>query len=265
MGHDNPVSDSMKRWPISVCVITQNESDRIGDCLASVAFCDDIVVVDGGSTDDTQIVAREAGARVLTRPFDGFRRQKAFAVEQAKHDWVLCLDADERLGDRLRAEIQALCDGGFGDAAGYRCYRRNDFFGRFMEHGNAGADKVLRLFDRRRGGWRGPREIHESVTVDGAVRMLPGHLDHYPYRSLSALIAKQERYAHLMAEELHAAGKRTSMAQIAISPLWRFFRGYVLRAGFLDGWRGLFYALVRIEYVRRKYLKLWLLQKGYRP
>ncbi|WP_426286200.1 glycosyltransferase family 2 protein [Luteibacter sp. E-22] len=253
----------MTRRPISLCVITQDEADRIGDCLASAApFCDDLVVVDGGSTDDTVAIARQAGARVISRPFDGFRSQKAFAVAQAANDWVLCLDADERIGADLRAAIEKTCDEGFHGAAGFRFYRRNDFFGRFMRHGNAGADKVLRLFDRRQGGWRGPREIHESVSVDGEVRMLPGFLDHYPYRSLSELMAKQERYAHMMATEEFAAGKRATLAQIIVSPMWRFFRGYVLRAGFLDGWRGIVYALLRVEYVRRKYVKLWLLQHG---
>jgi glycosyltransferase involved in cell wall biosynthesis len=253
----------MTRRPLSLCVITQNEADRIGDCLASAApLCDDMVVVDGGSTDDTVTIARHAGARVISRPFDGFRSQKAFAVAQATNDWVLCLDADERVGPELRAAIERACDEGFRGAAGFRFYRRNDFFGRFMRHGNAGADKVLRLFDRRQGGWRGPREIHESVSVDGEVRMLPGFLDHYPYRSLSELMAKQERYAHMMATEEFAAGKRATLAQIIVSPMWRFFRGYVLRAGFLDGWRGIVYALLRVEYVRRKYVKLWLLQHG---
>lgn len=255
----------MTRRPISLCVITQNEADRIHDCLASAAFCDDLVVVDGGSTDDTQAVARAAGARVIERPFDGFRSQKAFAVAQARHDWVLCLDADERVGDELRAAIEAACDAGFSGAAGYRFQRRNDFFGRFMRYGNAGADKVLRLFDRRQGGWRGPREIHESVSVDGPVRLLPGWLDHYPYRSLGELMGKQERYAHMMAVEEFARGKRATLAQIIVSPMWRFFRGYVLRAGFLDGWRGIVYALLRVEYVRRKYVKLYLLQHGQNP
>lgn len=255
----------MTRLPISLCVITKDEGDRIRDCLASASFCDDMVVVDSGSRDDTQAIARDMGARVIEHPFEGYRSQKAFAVAEAKHDWVLCLDGDERVGDALRAAIEAVCEVGFEGAAGYRFYRRNDFFGRFMRHGNAGADKVLRLFDRTRGGWRGKREIHESVSVDGEVRMLGGFLDHYPYRSLSELMAKQERYAHMMATEEFAGGKRSSLMQIIVSPSWRFFRGYVLRAGFLDGWRGIVYALLRVEYVRRKYVKLFLLQKGQKP
>lgn len=255
----------MNRIPISACIITFNEADRIDACLASLAFCDEVVVVDSGSTDDTAARAAARGARVLQRPFDGFRSQKAFAVEQASHDWVLCLDADERVDDALRASIEAARAQGFAGSAGYRCNRLSEYFGAFLRHGNAYPDRVLRLFDRRRGGWRGSREIHEAVSVDGPVRHLAGDLQHHPYRSLSEQMAKQERYAQMMAEHLYAQGKRATLGRILLNPCWRFVRGYVLRGGFLDGWRGLLYALVRIEYVRRKFVKLWLLQHGQRP
>ncbi len=250
---------------ISACIITYNEADRIGDCLASLDFCDDIVVVDSGSEDDTQAIAREAGARVLERPFDGFRSQKDFAVQQAHHDWVLCLDADERITPALRASIEAARARGFDAAAGYRFARCSEYFGAFLRHGNAYPDRVLRLFDRRRGGWRGQREIHEAVSVDGPVATLDGDLEHHPYRSFAEQMRKQERYADMMARHDHARGKRSSIARILLSPAWRFTRGYFLRAGFLDGWRGLVYALTRMEYVRRKYVKLYLLQKGEEP
>lgn len=255
----------MTRVPLSACIITFNEADRIDACLASLDFCEDIVVVDSGSTDDTRERAAAHGARVLVRPFDGFRSQKAFAVAQARHDWVLCLDADERVDATLRASIEAVRERGFGDAAGYRFARLSEYFGAFLRHGNAYPDRVLRLFDRRRGGWRGEREIHEAVSLDGPVHTLAGNLEHYPYRSLAEQLAKQERYAQMMAEHLHARGKRARLHQILLNPWWRFVRGYLLRGGFLDGWRGLLYALVRVEYVRRKFLKLWLLQHGYRP
>ena len=124
---------------------------------------------------------------------------------------------------------------------------------------------MLRLFDRRRGGWRGEREIHEAGSLDGPRRALAGNLEHHPYRSLSEQLAKQERYAQMMAEYQHARGKRARLRHILLNPWWRFVRGYVLRGGFLDGWRGLLYALVRVEYVRRKAIKLWLLDRGYRP
>jgi glycosyltransferase involved in cell wall biosynthesis len=251
-----------ERPRISACIIAFNEADRIGDCLASLAFCDEVVLVDSGSGDATAALASAAGARVLQRAFDGFRSQKQFAVEQATHDWVLCLDADERVSDALRTAIVAARDGGFAGAAGYRFARLSDYFGRFLRHGNAYPDRVLRLFDRRRGGWRGKREIHEAASVDGAVLRLPGDLIHYPYRSLMQQLAKTQRYAQMMAEHEFARGKRASWSKLVLAPAWRFWRGYLLRGGFRDGWRGLVYAYVRANYVRQKSIMLWLLQHG---
>jgi len=247
---------------LSACIIAFDEADRIGDCLASLAFCDEVVVVDSGSTDDTVAIARAAGARVLQRAFDGFRSQKAFAVSQASHDWVLCLDADERVGDELRASILAARDAGFAGAAGYRFNRLDNYFGRFLRHGNAYPDRILRLFDRRRGGWRGEREVHEAATVDGPVRTLRGDLVHYPYRSLDQQLEKTQRYARMMAEHDFARGRRATLRKLVLAPAWRFWRGYVLRAGFLDGWHGLVYAYVRANYVRQKTVMLWLLGNG---
>jgi glycosyltransferase involved in cell wall biosynthesis len=248
--------------PVSACIITFNEADRIGDCLASLAFCDDIVVVDSQSTDATVALAEAAGARVLQRPFDGFRSQKQFAVEQARHDWVLCLDADERVDATLRASIERARDAGFAGAAGYRFARLSDYFGRFLRHGNAYPDRVLRLFDRRRGGWRGKREVHEAASVDGAVLTLAGDLIHYPYRSLEQQLQKTQRYARMMAEHDFARGKRATIGKLILAPAWRFWRGYLLRGGFRDGWHGLVYAYVRANYVRQKTIMLWLLQNG---
>jgi glycosyltransferase involved in cell wall biosynthesis len=221
-----------------------------------------VVVVDSFSGDDTAALAGASGARVLQRAFDGFRSQKQFAIEQAAHDWVLCLDADERVDDRLRASILAARDAGFAGAAGYRFARLSEYFGKFLRHGNAYPDRVLRLFDRRRGGWRGSREVHEAASVDGPVRTLDGDLIHHPYRSLEAQLAKTQRYARMMAEHDFARGKRASLVKLVLSPAWRFWRGYVLRAGFLDGWHGLVYAYVRANYVRQKTIMLWLLQRG---
>lgn len=259
-----PVSnpEAARRIPLSAVVIAYNEEDRIGDCLASLDFCDEIVVVDSDSIDGTREVCATAGARVLRRPFDGFRSQKQFAVEQATHDWVLCLDADERVDKALRAAILAEQANGFTSAAGYRFARLSEYFGKFLHHGNAYPNRVMRLFDRRRGGWRGKREIHEAASVDGIVRTLTGDLIHYPYRSLTQLLHKTERYARMMAEHEFARGRRASLAKLVLSPAWRFWRGYLLRGGFLDGWHGLVYAYVRANYVRQKSIMLWLLQNG---
>ncbi|MCE4370318.1 glycosyltransferase family 2 protein [Xanthomonas hortorum] len=249
-----------ERPRISACIIAFNEADRLRDCLSSLAFCDEIVVVDSGSTDATVALATALGARVLQRDFDGYRSQKACCVEQASHDWVLCLDADERISDALRSSIIAARDAGFTEAAGYRFARLSDYFGRFLRHGNAYPDRVLRLFDRRRGGWRGKREIHEAASVDGTVVTLPGDLIHYPYRSLAQQLAKTQRYAQMMAEHEYARGKRATWSKLVLAPAWRFWRGYLLRGGFRDGWHGLIYAYVRANYVRQKTIMLWLLQ-----
>lgn len=246
---------------LSACIITFNEADRLADCLASLAFCDEIIVVDSGSTDATVAIARQAGARVFERPFEGFRSQKQFAIEQATHDWVLCLDADERVDETLRASILSEQALGFEHAAGYRFARLNNYFGRFLRHGNAYPDRVLRLFDRRRGGWRGTREVHEAASVDGPVRTLRGDLLHFPYRSLEQQLAKTQRYARMMAEHDFKRGRRASLVGLVLSPAWRFWRGYLLRAGFLDGWHGLVYAYVRANYVRQKTIMLWMLQR----
>lgn len=252
----------MPRPLLSACIITFNEADRIGDCLASLSFCDEIVVVDSCSTDGTQALCRAAGARVIERPFPGYRSQKQFAADACTHDWILSVDADERVSDALRASIEAERDAGFPRAHGYRFSRLSEYFGRFLRHGNAYPNRVLRLFDRRRGGWRHPREVHEGLSVDGPVVRLHGDLIHYPYRSLMNQLEKTQRYARMMAEYELSRGKRASLAKLVFSPAARFLRGYVLRRGFLDGWEGLIYAYVRANYVRQKTIMLWLLQNG---
>lgn len=249
------------RAKLSACIITLNEADRIAACLASLAFCDEIVVVDSGSTDGTREIAIAAGVRVIERAFDGYRAQKAFAVAQAGLDWVLCLDADERVTLALRESIEAARNAGFIDAAGYRFARTTEYFGAFLRHGNAYPDRVLRLFDRRRGGWRGTREIHEHAIVDGSVRTLVGDLEHRAYRSLDDQLARLRHYAALMAADMHARGRRAHGYNLFLNPCWRFLRGYVLRAGFLDGWRGLLYACVEADYVREKFVRLVCLQR----
>jgi glycosyltransferase involved in cell wall biosynthesis len=246
---------------LTACIITYNEADRIADCLRSLDFCEEIVVVDSHSTDDTRELAAALGARVIERDWPGYRTQKQFAVEAASYDWVLCLDADERVSGRLRAEIVALRARGFAGAAGWSVPRITAYFGRFLWHGNAYPDRLVRLFDRRRGGWTG-YEIHENTTVAGRVGRLHGHLEHYAYRSLSDHMNRMQRYADLMAQALYEHGRRCGLMRVLLNPAWRFVRGYLLRLGFLDGWRGLVFALVESGYVRRKYLGLYMRTRG---
>lgn len=247
---------------LSACIITLNEADRIGECIASLAFCDEIVVVDSGSDDGTHEIAATVGARVVEHAFEGYRAQKDFAVTQARNDWVLCLDADERVTPRLRDAIEAARNSGFADAPGYRFARATEYFGKFLRHGNAYPDRVLRLFDRRRGGWHADREIHEHVVVDGTVRTLAGDLEHRAYRSLDDQLARYRRYATMMARHMHARGRQARWYNLLVNPRWRFLRGYILRGGFLDGWRGLLFASLEADYTREKFARLMLLQRG---
>ncbi len=246
---------------MSACIVTYNEADRIEACLRAVSFCDEIIVVDSHSTDDTRARAAALGARVIERDWPGYRSQKQFAVDAARYDWVLCLDADERVTAQLRDEIMALRAAGFAGAAGWSVPRITDYFGRFLRHGNAYPDRLVRLFDRRCGGWSGD-EIHENTRVSGRIGRLTGHLEHYSYRSLSDHLNRMQRYADLMAQALFERGRRCGLTPVLLNPQWRFFRGYVLRLGFLDGWRGLVFALIEANYVRRKYLGLFMRTRG---
>lgn len=249
------------RIGLSACIISFNEADRIEACLRSVGFCDEVILVDSHSTDGTRERAAALGARVIERDWPGYRSQKQFAVEAASHDWVLCLDADERVTRQLRTEIEGWRERGFEGHAGWSVPRITDYFGKFLRHGNAYPDRLVRLFDRRRGRWSG-REIHENTRVEGRVGRLQGHLEHYAYRSLADHQRRMQRYAELMGQALYASGKRCGFGKVLLNPQWRFLRGYVLRLGFLDGWRGLVFALVESDYVRRKYLDLYIRSRG---
>jgi glycosyltransferase involved in cell wall biosynthesis len=246
---------------LSAVIITLNEADRIGDCLDSVAFCDERIVVDAHSMDNTREIAAAKGARVIERDWPGYRSQKEFAVAAARHDWVLCIDADERVSPELRAEIEALRDRGFGSFAGASMRRRNWFFGAPLRFGTSSPDRLTRLFDRRRGGWQG-KQVHEYAAAQKPVTRLRGRLHHHPYRSHAHHREKLAQYARLMAEEMRATGRKGSLANIVVNPAWCFLRGFVLRLGFLDGWRGLLFAYREADYVRQKYLLLHRLARS---
>jgi glycosyltransferase involved in cell wall biosynthesis len=247
---------------LSAVIITFNEADRIETCVRRLRFCDEILIVDSHSTDSTRDIATAAGARVIDRDWPGYRSQKEFAIRAAAHDWVLCLDADEYVTAELAEEIAALKAQGFPVHDGWSMPRSLNYFGAFLRHGLTYPDRHLRLIHRNRGGWRG-KEIHEYMEVSGTVGKLRGDLEHFAYRSLSHQLQKLERYAELMAQELHAKGKRAGMGKIVLRPVWRFLSGYVFKLGFLDGWRGLVFSFVEANYVRQKYLKLFLLRKHF--
>lgn len=245
---------------LSACVIAKDEADRIGACLASLAFCDELLVVDSHSTDRTREVAAEHGARVIERDWPGYGPQKAFAVGAARHDWVLCLDADERVDDALRAEIEGLRARGFPGHAGWNARRCSKYMGRWIRRGTWYPDRQMRLFDRRRGNWN-DNPVHEFVVLEGSVGRLRGEILHEPFRELADHLRTIERYTDLAARRDFDRGKRASVLDLVTRPTWRFIRFYFLRLAILEGWRGLLLAYLAAHYVRLKYAKLLVLAR----
>ncbi len=245
---------------ISACLVAMNEEDRIGDCLASLDFCDEIIVVDSHSIDATREIAAVAGARVIERDWAGHRAQKQFAVEQASHDWILALDADERLSPELRREILALREAGFADTAGWSMPRLSYYLGRWIRYGSWYPNRQLRLFDRRHGHWGG-NEPHDRWETKGRVGLLGSNLLHEPYRSFDEHIRTLNAYASISAAWLHEQGRKATVLDILLRPPLRFVRGFVLKRGFLLGWRGLILACLDAHSVWLKYTRIIVLQR----
>ncbi|MDX2168889.1 MAG: glycosyltransferase family 2 protein [Deltaproteobacteria bacterium] len=246
---------------LTACVITLNEADRIDACLESLAWCDEIVVVDSHSTDDTRARAVARGARVIERDWPGYAAQKEFAIRAAAHDWVLVVDADERLSEPLRAELIALRANGFPGAAAWSMPRCSQYLGRWIRHGTWYPDRTVRLFDRRRGRFAPSPDydLHERVVLDGPSAALRGELLHIPYRDIGEHLRTIDRYTTIMAAGLHARGQRAGLSHLVLRPAGRFFKFFVLKRGFLDGWRGLLLAYLAAHYVRMRYAKLMAL------
>jgi len=241
--------------PISAVLITLDEEPRIAAAIESVRFCDEILVVDAGSTDRTREVAAAAGARVLVNtPWPGFAAQRNHATAAARHDWVLALDADERVTPALRAEIEALRAAGFS-AAGYRIPRVAFYLGRWIRGTDWYPDPQLRLFDRRRGAWGGGL-VHESFRADGPVGRLRHELEHHSYEGLSDHLSAIDRYTTLWARQAHADGRRAGPLDGCLASTWAFVRNYVLRRGFLLGEAGLTVSVLNAYYTFAKLAKL---------
>jgi glycosyltransferase involved in cell wall biosynthesis len=240
---------------LSAIIITKNEEANIGACLDGLAFCDERIVVDAGSTDRTTTIATGKGARVVTHDWQGFGAQKNFALSLATADWVLSVDADERVSPALAREIErAIAD---GRADGFAIPRLSSFVGREMRHSGWFPDHVLRLF--RRGKARFSDDlVHERVICDGAVARLSEQLAHHSVTRLEDAISRVDRYSTAGAEMLVASGRRVSFAQGITHGLWSFFRAYVLRLGFLDGREGFLLAVANAEGTYYRYMKAWL-------
>ena len=249
------------RQPLSVAIITLNAASQLEACLQSVAFADEIVIVDSGSTDGTQVLAERHGARVIQQDWLGFGPQKQFAVEAARHDWVLCLDADERVTPALQTAIESALEIGQNSAStaaaphAYRFPRCNSFLGRYLKHGEGYPDWSLRLFNRRHARWSDDA-VHEKVVSDGTIGTLAGDLLHDSAESLSSYLTKQNRYTSLAADMALAAGKRSSVGRVALSPLVRFIKFYFVRQGFRDGLPGFVHIAIGCFNSMIKYAKM---------
>ena len=241
------------RQPLSVAIITLNAASQLEACLQSVRFADEVVVVDSGSMDGTPALAERLGARVIHQDWLGFGPQKQFAVDAAYHNWVLCLDADERVSPELQAAIENALKS--PSTAAFRFPRCNRFLGRYLRHGEGYPDWSLRLFDRRRARWSNDT-VHEKVETNGRVADLTGDLLHDSAESLATYLTKQNRYTTLAAEIALAAGKRASVGRIAISPLVRFIKFYFIRQGFRDGLPGLIHIAIGCFNSFMKYSKM---------
>jgi glycosyltransferase involved in cell wall biosynthesis len=247
----NPTS--MQKLPISVCIIAKNAATQIAALLESVTFADEVLLVDSDSTDDTRTLAASMGAKVIEQPWLGFGKQKQFAVTAAKHDWVLCLDVDERVTPALAASIAEAFAKLTNQA--YRCRRRNRFLGRWLSYGEGYPDWSLRLFNRQAAGWSND-PVHETVITTIAVGMLNGDLLHESAEDITTYLQKQNRYSSLHAEALFAQGVRAGYAKLFLSPLARFIKFYFLRRGFLDGGPGFAHIAIGCFAAFAKYAKL---------
>ncbi|MEI6244065.1 MAG: glycosyltransferase family 2 protein [Acidobacteriota bacterium] len=244
---------------VSAIVITLNEATHIEACLASVAWADERLVVDCGSTDDTVAIATRSGARVITHEWLGYSAQKNFAASQAAHDWIVSVDADERVTPELAEEMKAALAAP-GDTAGFRVPRITFHLGRWIRCTDWYPDYQLRLYDRRRAKWNG-RKVHESVTADGPVGQLTQDLEHYAYRDIAHHLDTINRYTTLAALHMHEQGRRTGIGELLLHPPAAFLRNYILRRGFTAGTAGLIISTMNSYYVFLKFAKLAAIQK----
>jgi glycosyltransferase involved in cell wall biosynthesis len=251
---------NQERLDISAVVITYNEEKNIRRCLKSLAWAEEIVVIDSGSTDATVAIAREYTDRIVSHPFEGYVGQKNFALEQAGREWVLSVDADEVVTPELLARIREVWPGERERYSGFTVNRLSRFSGRWIRHCGWYPDRKLRLFRRSKGRWEG-QDLHEKVRLDGPVMDLDADLLHYTYENLSENVRKIQNYSTIFARAQHDRGRRASLWDLLARPPAKFLKAYLLKGGFLDGRHGLILSLTATFYVFLKYAKLWELQK----
>lgn len=245
---------------LSVTIITKNEENVIRDCLESIKWADEIVVLDSGSTDATVAICREYTEKVFSTDWPGFGRQKNRALERATSDWVLSIDADERVSDELRKQIEAVLQHS-GEMIAYRVLRSNDYLGKRLRFTSGWVnEKILRLIKKGSGKFSDDI-VHEKLEAQGAVGLLNGQLWHYSYRSLEDVLSKMNLYSTASAKKYFSQGKRCGMGKVLTASLWTFIKHYFLGRGFLDGKEGLIIAVSSFESVYYKYLKLMYMSR----
>lgn len=244
---------------LSVIIITKNEAENIGPCLESVAWADEIIVVDSGSTDATVEICRKHGAQVYVHDWQGFGVQKNRALSHATHEWVFSIDADERVSAELCAAIKTALLKKDGCPA-YRVSRLSSYCGRFMHHSGWYPDHIVRLF-RRDTARFSDALVHESIEIQGKIGILQGELLHYSYKNLEQTLDKLNSYSTAAAKVQQQRGKQANLATAVVHGLWSFLRTYFFRAGFLDGREGFMLAVLNAEHSYYRYLKLMLLNE----
>jgi len=248
---------------ISVAIITKDEERNIGDCLESVKWADEIVVVDNGSTDRTLSICQEYGARIFQEEWKGYSGQKNSAIEKAGNEWVLNLDADERVSPELRQEMQKSLEGNQG-VNGYWIPRKNFFLGQWIRYCGWYPDLNLRLFRKSRGRF-GERVVHERLELAGKALTLTHPLIHETYQSLSDFFQRMDRYSTLAAQEMHREGRKFRLTDVVFRPPFTFLQMYFLRAGFLEGYLGFVLSVLYSYYTFAKYAKLKELRNIEKP
>ena len=245
----------MDNETISAVIIAQNEADRIGLLLKSIGFADEIIVVDSGSTDGTQQICQDAGARVVFHPWQGFAAQKQFAMDLATCDWIFNLDADEEVSTELAVDVQASIQSAAKDIHGYEMPRLSRYLGRWIRHGGWYPDRKLRLVRRGKARWE-HTDLHEQLVVDGGVGRLTSPMRHYVYRGISDQIQTIDRYSGIHAEAREPAGP-AFVALGVIHAFGKFIECYLWKLGLLDGIPGLVIAMNSSWYVFLKHAKAW--------
>ena len=247
---------------LSGVVIAYNEEDKIERCLQSLSsVVDEIVVVDSLSTDDTKSICLKYGVKFIEQQFLGYAQQKNFALQQASHDHIVSLDADEALSEELQRSILQVKSNWKYD--GYSCKRLNYFCGQWIKHTTWYPDRKLRVFDRRRAKWKG-HLVHENVSLmdtDAKTGYLNGDILHFNYQTYSEFNLQVEKFSSLSAQSYFELGKKASIHKIVLNPLWAFFQSYIVKLGFLDGLNGLIISVQTANIRFLKYIKLYELQK----